>query len=298
MILNTAMADFLAVSAANAPSPHSQRQYQMVLRRFAAFAGEEAAVTPELVLRYLASLRGAGLADASVAAHDRVLRVFFRRGVDLGWWGVDPMRLVRRPRRGKRAPKAIGMDTLGAMAGRAFVEVLHGSVRGVRDLALLLFLADTGCRAGEVATLGCVGLDLGRGVAVVEGKGRQSRAVLFGDVAGGALGCWLDVRGQLGLGGETVFCGLSGKGALTASGVSQVLHQLAVRAGVGDRRHRAHSLRHLFATSYVAENGDIDGLMRILGHSQLSTTQVYVGADPTVMRRKHANGSPLKRLSE
>lgn len=297
MDLNMAMHQFLAVSTANAPSPHSQRQYRMVLRRFTVFAGDDPP-TPEMVLRYLAGLREAGLADASIAAHDRVLRLFFRQGLELGWWTADPMRLVRRPRRAKRAPKAIALETLGAMAGQAFVEVLQGQVRGVRDLALLLFLADTGCRAGELATLACAGLDLQRGVAVVEGKGRQSRAVLFGPVAGGALGCWLDVRGQVGMEGPTVFCGLSGRGSLTASGVSQALHQLALRAGVEDRRHRAHALRHLFATSYVAENGDIEGLMRILGHSQLSTTQVYVGADPSAMRRKHDNGSPLKRLSE
>lgn len=297
MELNMAKIRFLTLSVATAPSPHSQRQYRMVLDRLSVFLGDHPP-DAERLTRYLASLREAGLSDASVAAHDRVLRLFFRRGHELGWWPTDPMRLVKRPRKPKRVPKAVEMDTLGRMFVQAFQEMIHGQVRGVRDLALLVFLADSGSRAAEAATLTRDHLDLRRGVAVVEGKGRQSRPVLLGDLTVQAMAVWLDVRRQLGLSAPTVFCGLSGRGGLTPSGVSQVLHKLAMRAGVDDMRHRAHAFRHLFATSYVAQNGDLDSLARLLGHAQLSTTQVYLGADPVALRHKHDSGSPVQRLMQ
>lgn len=295
MELNMAMHEFFAVSASTAPSPHSQRQYHLVLDRFSQFCGE-LSPSPELISRYLAGLRSAGLADASVAAHDRVLRLFFRRGQEMGWWADDPMRRVRRQGKPKRLPKLADLSTFGAMVGAGFAGALRGDVQAVRDLAILLLLAESGCRAGEVAGLRCEDLDLRSSSARVEGKGRQTRYVLFGPVTLDALGMWLDVRSQLGLESGFVFPGLSRRGPMTPSGISQACHRLAVAAGVQGRPHRAHAFRHLFASSYVAAGNDLETLRMLMGHSEISTTQRYLWTDPATLRTKAGNGSPLTRL--
>ena len=295
MDLNTAMHEFFAVSASTAPSPHSQRQYRMVLARFASFCGD-APATPESISRYLAGLRVAGMSDASVAAHDRVLRLFFRRGQEMGWWAEDPMRRVRRQGKPKRLPKLADLSTFGAMVGAGFGGMCRGDVQAVRDLAILLLLAESGCRAGEVAGLRCADLDLPASSAMVEGKGRQTRFVLFGPVTRDALATWIDVRQQLRLDGEFVFPGLSRRGPMTPSGISQACHRLALAAGVARRPHRAHAFRHLFASSYVAAGNDLETLRMLMGHSEISTTQRYLWTDPATLRTKAGNGSPLTRL--
>lgn len=289
---------FLKLAPATAPSPHSLRQYRMVLWRYAEFCGREGAppVRAESVQGYMAELRGCGLRDASLGAHDRVLRVFFRQAEELGWIEVNPMERLRRPRRPERLPRSASLEAFGRMVGVAVCRVVTGDitrVRAFRDLVVLVVLADSGLRASELGALRWRDVDLAACSAVVrEGKGRKQRIVLFRPETCDLLEGWRRVCEP---GQELVVMGLSGRGALTASGVSQILHKLADAAEV-EGPHRAHAFRHLFGGSYMAGSGDQMSLARLMGHSDLRVTQGYVAFDLDDLRRKHGLGSPVGML--
>lgn len=201
----------------------------------------------------------------------------------------NPMSRIRMPPASRQEPKGIAMDDL-----RKLLEACDESPAGRRDLAMLCFLADTGCRASGMLTLTLDRLDEGRGRAILREKGERTHGVSFNAYTAQALRGWLLVRP---FEATTVFCALHPNvwaEPLTVSGLHQVLRRLKVRAGVTGRCN-PHSFRHGFARAFLEAGGNVATLSRLMGHSDPRVTMnFYAVFSDAELREQHARFSPMR----
>lgn len=245
------------------------------------------ALTQADVRRFAARLHGRGLAPASLARLLSAWRSFYR------WLGqrqevtVNPVVGVRAPRRARRLPKALPVDQAvrlvsqapedGALALRdkAMVELLYSSGLRLAELVSLDWRA-FGAEGGQAASVSWI--DLPQREVVVTGKGGKQRQVPLGAAAAQALQAWLAVRGSLArLEPRALFVSARGT-RLAPRSVQQRLEQLARRLGLGVHVH-PHVLRHSMASHVLQSSGDLRAVQELLGHANISTTQIYTQLD-------------------
>lgn len=245
------------------------------------------ALTQAEVRRFAARLHGRGLAPASLARLLSAWRSFYR------WLGqrqevtVNPVVGVRAPRRARRLPKALPVDQAvrlvsqapedGALALRdkAMVELLYSSGLRLAELVSLDWRA-FGAEGGQAASVSWI--DLPQREVVVTGKGGKQRQVPLGAAAAQALLAWLAVRGTLArLEPRALFVSARGT-RLAPRSVQQRLEQLARRLGLGVHVH-PHVLRHSMASHVLQSSGDLRAVQELLGHANISTTQIYTQLD-------------------
>src|SRR5213592_106174 len=225
-------------------------------------------ITTEELERYLAELRAAGLAPATIGRRVAALRSFFRHQALLGARADNPAAEVDLPPRGRTLPR-----TLSPGEAERLVEAAAGTTpRALRDGALVELLYGAGLRVSEAVGLekGAVDLD-GRLVRCV-GKGGKERVVPIGRPAADAVRRYL-ARGRPYLDRRhrpELFLNAKG-GPLTRSGAFLILRRLAAGAGLEPARIHPHLLRHSFATHMLEGDADLRSLQEILGHADLST---------------------------
>ncbi len=254
------------------------------LQRFAAAAsvGLRAAETQH-IRRWAAQLHGGGLAPRSIALVLSAWRGFYRWLGRDGLVAANPVAGVRAPRAPQPLPKALAVD-------HAVALVEHRSEGGdrrlaARDACIAELLYGCGLRVGELVGLDVVAsgtaagwVDAGDATAHVLGKGRKRRAVPVGAPALRALAEWLAARGEIAPGDEAaLFVGSHGK-RLSASQVRSRLKATAIAAGVPTHVH-PHMLRHSFASHVLQSSGDLRAVQELLGHANITTTQVYTKLD-------------------
>jgi integrase/recombinase XerC len=242
-----------------------------------------AAVQPHHVRMLLARLHTGGLSPRSLALQLSAWRGFYR------WWGLhggvkaNPVDGVRAPKAAKPLPKALPVDQAVALAS-------HTSAQGnpslsTRDHAIVELLYGSGLRVGELVGLDLQASDVSAGwvdladaSAQVRGKGAKWRSVPVGSAARQALTAWLALRPGLARPGEPALF-VSQRGTrLTASQVRSRLKALALEAGLPTSVH-PHMLRHSFASHLLQSSGDLRAVQELLGHANISTTQVYTKLD-------------------
>jgi integrase/recombinase XerD len=162
------------------------------------------------------------------------------------------------------------------------------------DYIVVLTLLDCGLRAGELVNLTLKDLDLARRSLQVMGKGSREREVYFGRRLARVLREWLNRR-TLQLPGDALFSTRNGD-PLNRHHLIKVLHRLRDEAKISGVRVSPHTLRHTFATSFIRNGGDPFALQRLLGHSHIETTLLYVHLVGTALREAHAKASPVDRL--
>ncbi|MCY3882847.1 MAG: tyrosine recombinase XerC [Chloroflexi bacterium] len=256
-------------------SPYTIRNYRNDIGHFLRFceeAGIEAlAITRATFRSYLATLREAEMAPASVTRRTTTIHGFYRYLQREGATDRDLLYGVALPKKPKRLPKVIEPPHL-----QALIEAPDTSTpQGLRDRAILELLYGGGLRISELVGLDVAGLDLVAGQAVVLGKGDKERAVLFGEPAVRALQAYLDVaRPELADGREpALFLNRSGK-RLSARSVQYAVRRYALAAGIPEEVH-PHLLRHSFATHLLDGGADIRIVQDLLGHTSANTTQIY-----------------------
>ena len=164
----------------------------------------------------------------------------------------------------------------------------------MRHRALLLFLADTGCRVGGLVGLGQSDVDCDAGTAMVTEKGGKSRLVMFTRPTAGALRRYLRQRDTL---SKWVFPNLKTGHKMLASSVNHIIERIAERAGGVQGPHNPHAFRHAFAREYILNGGDMGTLSDILGHSDISVTkQYYSRFSVAELQKKHKRYSPVAHL--
>ena len=220
----------------------------------------------------------ADLAPATVARKGSALRQFFGFAVDEGWRRDDPSRALPSPRTRRPLPKILSHADVERLFGRAELEAESGKPAAIRQLALLELLYGSGLRASELVSLPLSAVPRDAPLLTVMGKGGQARMVPVSERAREALARWLAVRSDAG-DAKSRYLFPSRSKHLTRVRLFQLLKELALRAGLDPAGISPHVLRHAFATHLLEGGADLRVLQTLLGHADISTTQIYTHVD-------------------
>jgi integrase/recombinase XerD len=266
--------------------------YRRDLRQYAAFVGETTP-NPAIVSGFVRSLYTRGLAPASIARKLAAVRGLHRFLLGEGLSTEDPTVLVETPQRKGALPKALTVEEVF----RLLEAPDCGTPSGRRDRALLEFLYASGARVAEVVGLDQLDVDLESGTAVLTGKGSKQRMVPVGRPACRALEGYLPDRLASRIPGRdsgAVFLNARG-GRLTRQGVWGIVRRHARRAALDPKRVSPHVLRHSAATHMVEGGADLRTVQEMLGHANISTTQVYTRVSPRHLLEVYATCHPRSR---
>jgi integrase/recombinase XerC len=271
-------------------APRSLTLYREALLRLQGFARVHPvalrAVQVHHVRRWSAQMHARGLGSRSIALVLSAWRGFYRGLGRDGLIELNPVEGVRAPKAAKPLPKALSVDQAVRLAEAPLAEEGDdGGPLAVRDQCLVELLYGCGLRVGELVGLDVVAsgqaagwVDAQDATAHVLGKGSKRRSVPVGGPALRALAAWLEVRPDLAATGEAALF-VSRRGTrLTPSQVRTRLKARALQAGLPTHVH-PHMLRHSFASHLLQSSGDLRAVQELLGHANISTTQVYTKLD-------------------
>jgi integrase/recombinase XerD len=283
---------FLAVLAVRR-APRTVEAYGRDLAQLRAFlGGPVSAATVDDLERYTAQLRADGLSAATLARRSAAARTFFRHLQLIGARGDNPAAEVAVPRRTRSLPR-----TLSAGEAERLIEAASGiTPRALRDRALVELLYGAGLRVSEAVGLEKGGVDLDDRLVRIPGKGDKERVVPVGRQAVEALRRYL-ARGRPHLDRRhrpELFLNAKG-GALTRSGAFLILRRLARTAGLEPGRVHPHLLRHSFATHLLEGGADLRSVQEMLGHADLSTTELYTHVSDRRRRDLYFQAHPHAR---
>jgi integrase/recombinase XerD len=283
---------FLALSAARL-APRTVEAYRRDLTKLATWLGHPLApATTEELERWVAELRAAGLAPATIARRVASIRSFFRHLVLIGSVAENPAAELELPRRVRKLPR-----TLSPGEAERLIDAAAGTTpRALRDGALVELLYGAGLRVSEAVGLDRAGVDLEQRLVRTIGKGGKERVVPVGRQAVDAL------RRYLALGRPhldrrhrpELFLNAQG-GALTRAGAFLILRRLAGKAGLEPERVHPHLLRHSFATHLLEGGADLRSVQEMLGHADLSTTELYTHVTDRRRREMYFQAHPHAR---
>jgi integrase/recombinase XerD len=245
----------------------------------------------------VANLAGvwASLAPASVARKASALRQFFAFAIEEGWRRDDPSGALPAPRLRRPLPRVLGHDQIAALFARAEVEAAGDDPGAVRLLVLIELLYGSGLRATELVSLPLAAVPRDAPFLNVTGKGGTTRLVPVGARALEALGRWQRVRAAV---PASRYLFPSGKaGHLSRVRLFQLLKGLAGRAGLDPGAISPHVLRHAFATHLLEGGADLRVLQTLLGHADISTTQIYTHVEPARLVALVNSRHPLARTA-
>ncbi|HEY5777739.1 MAG TPA: site-specific tyrosine recombinase XerD [Terrimicrobiaceae bacterium] len=246
-------------------------------------------VKPGHFAEYLTWRKRAGLAAASIKLEAIALRVFFRFLLARKILSSNPAENLSVPRIEKYLP-----ETLDTSAIKRLLEsIREADTFGLRDRAMLELLYASGLRISELCNVRLENLDLNEGLIRVTGKGNKTRLVPVGSAARGALARYLDIERPKLVSrrtGAEVFLSVRGR-KLTPQRVWQLIKRYAARAGL-EANVYPHLLRHSFATHLLAGGADLRIIQEMLGHVDISTTQIYTHVDSSRLKAVHRKFHP------
>jgi integrase/recombinase XerC/integrase/recombinase XerD len=281
----------------------TRRAYAVDVAQFASWASglglEPREVDPKTVRRYIARLSEQSAAPATSARKLAALRALFSSQREHGRLSQNPADLVSTPRRGGRLPRVL--------SAREAARLLDGIPDGIparpleiRDRAMFELAYSCGLRAEEIVSLGLDDVDYDAEQLRVEGKGGKTRFLPVGEPAMAAVRVYLErARGALEAGGagvggagvgEALFLSKTGR-PLGTSDVRRRLRTWTARTGVGEGSS-PHALRHSFATHLLDGGADLRSIQEMLGHSSVSSTQIYTRVESARLRRAYARSHP------
>lgn len=246
------------------------------------------------VRAFAASRHRAGLTPASIHRLLSSVRAFYRFLVREGQAGYDPAAGVRAPKRRRVLPETLDADRMQGL--------LDGALEGgdetliARDRAMLELMYSSGLRVSELVGLNLEDLREGE-VDVRHGKGARERRVPVGRHAREALGKWMKHRGSLAAEGETAMFVSRRGGRLSVRSVQVRFKQWALRLGQDSGLH-PHMLRHSFASHLLESSGDLRAVQELLGHANISTTQIYTHLDFQHLARVYDKAHPRARRQD
>jgi len=232
------------------------------------------AATPADLTRYLESLAAAGLAPRTSARRLSALRQYFQFLLQEGVRADDPTAGLESPTMRRALPKHLSEAEVDALLEAARREPGR---QGRRLLAIVETLYATGLRVSELTDLPASALKA-EGAIIVRGKGGKERMAPLGEAARRALQAYAPDREAFAGGlkdSPWLFPSRGKDGRLTRRRIGQMLDELAVAAGLDPARVSPHVLRHAFATHLLAHGADLRSLQELLGHADLSTTEIY-----------------------
>jgi integrase/recombinase XerC len=275
-------------------SPHTESAYRRDLEALVAYCdAEKIAGWKQLdnfhIRTFAAREHRDGLGPRSVQRRLSALRGFFNYLIREGVVDANPAADIRAPKAPKRLPKTLDVDQVASLLSYQATSPLKR-----RDHAMLELLYSSGLRLAELAGLDVADLDLADRTVRVLGKGSKTRILPVGRQAVTALRQWLGDRAALAQGGvAALFVGKDGR-RLGARAIQRRIGRWAAETGMGVPVH-PHLLRHSFATHLLESSRDLRGVQELLGHADISTTQVYTHLDFQHLARIYDEAHPRAR---
>jgi integrase/recombinase XerC len=286
---------FLAhLSSERRLSPHTDSNYKRDLKLFAAFCTKEGlvewrAVDSQHVRMFAAAEFRRGSSARTIQRRLSALRSFFNYLIRESVLTANPAGEVQAPKAKKRLPETIDVDQMTRLLSFRTDETL-----GVRDKAMMELFYSSGLRLAELVGLDLHDIDLADRTVRVIGKGQKGRIVPVGSRAVTAISHWLKERGAVATIAETaLFVGQNGA-RLGPRSVQRRIATWAKRQGLGVHVH-PHMFRHSFATHLLESSQDLRGVQELLGHANISTTQVYTHLDFQHLAKIYDQAHPRAR---
>ncbi len=260
---------------------HYQHDVMALAKPFANLA--VAQLTSQHLKRALAQHHAGGLSPRSLARRLSAWRSFFGWLQRQGQRADNPTHDLRPPKAPKRLPQALSPDQMMQLLDGAVPSEVAGDAKLLwqwqRDVAIAELFYSSGLRLSELAALNVQGgVDFAEAEVTVLGKRAKQRTVPVGSKARDALQRWLSVRSQFAAADEAALF-VSAKGArMPVRSIQLAISRLAKQQGMGVHVH-PHMLRHGFASHVLQSSGDLRAVQELLGHSNISTTQVYTHLD-------------------
>jgi integrase/recombinase XerC len=282
------------VSTERRLSPHTQLAYRRDLKALTGWCNRSGLrnwtdLDHQHVRSFAARSHAAGLQGRSIQRQLAAIRTFFEFLMREGVLRHNPAREVRSPKAPKRLPHTLDVDQVAQLLAQQPRHALE-----VRDLALLELFYSSGLRLSELTGLQLADLDLKSRQVTVLGKGSKQRIVPVGSAACSALRRWLEQRPAFaGAEEASVFVGRSGR-RMSARAVQMRVAAMARAAGLPQHLH-PHMLRHSFATHLLESSRDLRAVQELLGHANISTTQVYTHLDFQHLARTYDQAHPRAR---
>lgn len=284
--------DFLALEQGAAST--TSEAYGRDIARFAVYARTKGAmaptgVTPRTVRDYIYHLKDLGLAPSSIRRNISAVRTYYRFLIGEGAVVQDPSERIETPKQWRTLPDVLTVDEIERLlAAPSLDEPL-----AFRDRALLELGYGAGLRVSEWITIGVKDVLLDDALVRVFGKGSKERLVPIGRRAIAAVAVYLrELRPRLERGAGKGALLLNARGTpLTRMGAWKILRKYVDQAGI-TKRVTPHTLRHTFATHLLEGGADLRAVQEMLGHADISTTQIYTHVDREYLRQVHRQYHP------
>ena len=278
-------------------SSHTELNYRHDLDLFTSFCGRNGiqdwkGVDSQHVRSFAAAEFRRGQSARTIQRRLSAMRGFFNFLLRERALAFNPAAEVRAPKAGKRLPETIDADLMAKLLTFRTSEQL-----GVRDKAIMELFYSSGLRLAELVGIDLADLDLRDRTVRVTGKGNKTRVVPVGRFAVEALTAWLLERATIAtIGEEAVFVGRNGQ-RLGARAVQVRISGWAKHQGIGVHMH-PHMFRHSFATHLLESSQDLRGVQELLGHANISTTQVYTHLDFQHLARIYDQAHPRAKRKD
>jgi integrase/recombinase XerD len=242
-----------------------------------------------LILTYLISLRDGGLKAKSTARHLVTLRGFYRYLVQEKIIKHDPARLIDLPKSGLKLPDVLSVSEIKLLLNTPDTQ----TPLGLRNAAMIELLYAAGLRVSELVNLKLLDINTEAGFVRVIGKGSKERIVPIGNYAKNIIDLYVKTARSLLLKGGVshyLFVARAGK-PMTRQGFWKLLKQYALQAGIA-KKITPHSFRHSFASHLLEGGADLRAVQIMLGHTDISTTQIYTHVAREHLLQMHAKYHP------
>ncbi len=275
-------------------SEHTLRAYATDLRQFTEFLAGRCRALRDADVRdvrgFLATLQIKGLARSTVARRTAAVRSFYKFLVRDGVQKTNPTSALRSPRRERKLPSFLTVSEVVQL-----VEAPEASGwTGLRDRAILETLYGAGLRVSELVGMDHEDVDLSSGLLRVRGKGKKERIVPAGRCAVAAIREYLsaaEAHAPRGRDAYAVFVNARDGARLTARSVRRVMRKYLFQTGLNPDLS-PHALRHSFATHMLSNGADLRAVQELLGHKNLSTTQIYTHLSHEHLKKTYEAAHP------
>ncbi len=254
-------------------SPHTVSAYQRDVTHWqTAMAAEGLNQIEEVsnlhLKNYFMQLSARGLAPKTLARKRASIKALFDHQIRQGHADVNPMDLISTPKLDRKLPEVLDVDAINQL-----LNIPIGNDLSIRDKALLELFYSSGLRLSELSELQWSSVDMGSEMVRVLGKGSKTRVIPIGSQALEAIKRWLPISQVWGGGKDWVFVTQRG-GRLKQRSIQVRIKHWAQQQGLWSRVY-PHLLRHSFASHVLESSGDLRAVQEMLGHADLSTTQIY-----------------------
>lgn len=276
-------------------SPHTLVNYQRDLASLLAFCKQQgnadwAQLKDADIRQYIALRHKSGISPKSIQRELAAIRSFYRFLLKRQWVGQNPAQGIRAPKAAKKLPKTLDVDQVSGL-----LSVEPDSSLEIRDLAMFELFYSSGLRLSELVLLDCGDLNIADGfVRVLHGKGGKQRQVPVGTKALAAIQNWLGHR--VDCASPALFVGSKGV-RLGQRSVQLRLEKWCRKIGLDEHIH-PHMLRHSFASHLLESSQDIRAVQELLGHADVSTTQIYTHLDFQHLASVYDKAHPRAKRSE